>query len=67
MLDGFPQTNYQAELLRKAGIVPTEVLILKLTDFEIKVRAGKVDHSADPFGYDMRILHKRLANSKPEL
>ena len=53
--------------MKKHGIIPNEVFVLKLTDYQIKERAMKVDHSADPFGYDMRIIHKRLNNSKPEL
>jgi hypothetical protein len=26
-----------------------------------------VDHSSDPFGYDMRILHKRITTAKNEI
>jgi len=38
-----------------------------MTDFEIKNRALKVSHASDPFGYDMRILHKRITNAKNEI
>jgi len=60
ILDGFPQNREQAYLLTERGIIPDLVINMHLSRTEIMDRCFKNQKMSHKFGYDMRILHKRL-------
>lgn len=41
VLDGYPQTRDQAILLTQKGLVPTSAFVLKLNNFDVKLRVEK--------------------------
>ena len=60
VLDGYPCTREQAELLTERGIIPDVVFSMELTRKEVLDRCKKNDKLKEKFGYDNRILHERL-------
>ena len=60
VLDDFPRTKEQAQLLTEAGLIPDLVFDLTLDEKTILERATKNKEKSEKFGYDRRIIHDRL-------